>query len=225
MYILDVVLWLLSKWMYLGQIWTPRWAADETVDEEHVSKPVEKQSCKISLAYFYWVLTCRDDTDYNLFLYEAKKLKAEQEASAHKEGDWFRPVSGEVYSTCAESMSQADVSCSARQRVFQEALRKGNTAELHSLLRGMTNCEFNVNSFGPEGQTALHQSVIDGNLELVKLLVKFGADVRLANRDGWSALHMAAFGGHQDIALYLITRAKYSSGALWGKQKQRNAGH
>lgn len=112
------------------------------------------------------------------------------------------------------SMSQADVSCSARQRVFQEALRNGNTAELHSLLRTMTNCEFNVNSFGPEGQTALHQSVIDGNLELVKLLVKFGADVRLANRDGWSALHMAAFGGHQDIALYLITRAKYSSGAL-----------
>lgn len=126
----------------------------------------------------------------------------------------FRSVSGEVYPTCVESMSQADVSCSARQRVFQEALRKGNTAELHSLLRGMTNCEFNVNSFGPEGQTALHQSVIDGNLELVKLLVKFGADVRLANRDGWSALHMAAFGGHQDIALYLITRAKYSSGAL-----------
>ncbi|TRY95846.1 hypothetical protein DNTS_021383 [Danionella cerebrum] len=114
----------------------------------------------------------------------------------------------------AGTMSQADMTCSARQRVFQEALRKGNTKELHSLLQNMTNCEFNVNSFGPEGQTALHQSVIDGNLELVKLLVKFGADIRLANRDGWSALHIAAFGGHQDIALYLITRAKYSSSAL-----------
>ncbi|XP_026858627.1 notch-regulated ankyrin repeat-containing protein B [Electrophorus electricus] len=111
-------------------------------------------------------------------------------------------------------MSQADMTCSARQRVFQEALKKGNTKELHSLLQNMTNCEFNVNSFGPEGQTALHQSVIDGNLELVKLLVKFGADIRLANRDGWSALHIAAFGGHQDIVLYLITRAKYSSSAL-----------
>ncbi|MBN3323902.1 MUT7 Exonuclease, partial [Atractosteus spatula] len=98
-------------------------------------------------------------------------------------------------------------------RVFQEAVKKGNTKELHSLLQNMTNCEFNVNSFGPEGQTALHQSVIDGNLELVKLLVKFGADIRLANRDGWSALHIAAFGGHQDIVLYLITKAKYSSGA------------
>ncbi|ROL42527.1 Notch-regulated ankyrin repeat-containing protein B [Anabarilius grahami] len=113
-----------------------------------------------------------------------------------------------------EIMSQADMTCSARQRVFQEALRKGNTKELHSLLQNMTNCEFNVNSFGPEGQTALHQSVIDGNLELVKLLVKFGADIRLTNRDGWSALHIAAFGGHQDIVLYLITRAKYSSSAL-----------
>ncbi|XP_063001015.1 notch-regulated ankyrin repeat-containing protein [Elgaria multicarinata webbii] len=100
----------------------------------------------------------------------------------------------------------------ASQRVFQEAVRQGNTRQLQALLQNMTSCEFNVNSFGPEGQTALHQSVIDGNLELVKLLVKFGADIRLANRDGWSALHIAAFGGHQDIVLYLITKAKYSSG-------------
>lgn len=112
------------------------------------------------------------------------------------------------------TMSQADVStCSAPQRVFQEAVRRGNTKELHSLLQNMSSCEFNVNSFGPEGQTALHQSVIDGNLELVKLLVKFGADIRLTNREGWSALHIAAFGGHQDIVLYLITKAKYSNGA------------
>ncbi|XP_055256673.1 notch-regulated ankyrin repeat-containing protein [Moschus berezovskii] len=114
-----------------------------------------------------------------------------------------------------DSMSQAELStCSApqTQRIFQEAVRKGNTQELQSLLQNMTNCEFNVNSFGPEGQTALHQSVIDGNLELVKLLVKFGADIRLANRDGWSALHIAAFGGHQDIVLYLITKAKYAGG-------------
>ncbi len=119
-------------------------------------------------------------------------------------------------------MSQADIStCSAPQRVFQEAVQKGNTKELHSLLQNMTNCEFNVNSFGPEGQTALHQSVIDGNLELVKLLVKFGADIRLANREGWSALHIAAFGGHQDIVLYLITKAKYSSGARWSGRSTR----
>lgn len=128
--------------------------------------------------------------------------------------DYWSPIPYPPTLQRAATMSQADVStCSAPQRVFQEAVKKGNTKELHSLLQNMTNCEFNVNSFGPEGQTALHQSVIDGNLELVKLLVKFGADIRLANREGWSALHIAAFGGHQDIVLYLITKAKYSSGA------------
>ncbi|XP_066466777.1 notch-regulated ankyrin repeat-containing protein [Tiliqua scincoides] len=111
-------------------------------------------------------------------------------------------------------MSQAEPPARAApagsQRVFQEAVRRGNAQELQALLQSTVGGEVNVNCFGPEGQTALHQSVIAGNLELVKLLVKFGADVRLANRDGWSALHIAAFGGHQDIVLYLITKAKYS---------------
>ena len=58
--------------------------------------------------------------------------------------------------------------------------------------------------FDTEGQTALHHCCLDGNLELVKLLVKFGADTRLANRDGWSPYHIATFSGHRDIVLYLI---------------------
>ncbi|XP_078472113.1 notch-regulated ankyrin repeat-containing protein B-like [Lampetra fluviatilis] len=106
--------------------------------------------------------------------------------------------------------------------LFQQAVRSGNAKELERLLLTMGGgggggggggcCdEFNVNSFGPEGHTALHQAVIDGNLELVKLLVRFGADTRLANRDGWSALHMAAFAGHQDIVLYLVANARCHS--------------
>ncbi|XP_077778327.1 notch-regulated ankyrin repeat-containing protein B [Podarcis muralis] len=102
------------------------------------------------------------------------------------------------------------------ERLFRDAVRAGNTAAVHALLRTMNSCEFNVNAFGPEGQTALHQSVSDGNLELVKLLVRFGADVRLANRDGWSALHMAAFSGHQDIVLYLVAKARGGGGGGGG---------
>uniref|UniRef100_A0A8C5M7D1 Uncharacterized protein n=1 Tax=Leptobrachium leishanense TaxID=445787 RepID=A0A8C5M7D1_9ANUR len=81
------------------------------------------------------------------------------------------------------------------------SVRKGNTKELQFLLQNMTSCEFNVNSF---------------NLKLRKLLVKFGADIRLANREGWSSLHIAACGGQQDIVLYLITKAKYSSSSQGG---------
>jgi ankyrin repeat protein len=89
------------------------------------------------------------------------------------------------------------------QSVFEEAVRNGDTSELQKILPELEE-KINVNSFDTEGQTALHQSCIDGNFELVKLLVKFGADVRLHNRDGWSAMHIAAYGGHNDIMLYLI---------------------
>ncbi len=91
------------------------------------------------------------------------------------------------------------------QQDFHEAVRKGDQSEWSRLLRGCCR-GVNVNVFDGEGQTPLHQSVIDGNLELVKLLVQFGADVRLANRDGWNALHIATYGGHDDIVLYLIQR-------------------
>ncbi|XP_022084190.1 notch-regulated ankyrin repeat-containing protein-like [Acanthaster planci] len=95
---------------------------------------------------------------------------------------------------------------SNQQRNFHEAVRRGDPKELARLLRGSISGAVNVNVFDGEGQTPLHQSVLVGNLELVKLLVQFGADVRLANRDGWNALHIAAYGGHDDIVLYLIRR-------------------
>uniref|UniRef100_T1IY83 Uncharacterized protein n=1 Tax=Strigamia maritima TaxID=126957 RepID=T1IY83_STRMM len=91
------------------------------------------------------------------------------------------------------------------QETFLKAVRRGDTCELQRIFQ---HWEININVFDQEGQTALHQSCMDGNLELVKLLVKFGADVTLANRDGWSALHIAAYGGHQDIALYLIANSR-----------------
>lgn len=90
------------------------------------------------------------------------------------------------------------------QKDFLLAVRHGNKAELERLLE-TKHGKININLYDTEGQTALHQCCLDGNFELVKLLVKFGADVKLANRDGWNALHIAAFGGHQDIALYLIS--------------------
>ncbi|XP_035218696.1 notch-regulated ankyrin repeat-containing protein-like [Stegodyphus dumicola] len=102
-------------------------------------------------------------------------------------------------------MSQAGVDTSYQEDLLK-AVRDGDAIELQKILQRWEGC-VNINYYDKEGQTALHLSCMDGNLELVKLLVKFGADVRLANRDGWSALHIAAYGGHQDIALYLIANS------------------
>ncbi|BFZ19958.1 hypothetical protein BsWGS_22997 [Bradybaena similaris] len=90
------------------------------------------------------------------------------------------------------------------QVIFREAVQNGDTTELQRILEEREG-KINVNLFDKEGQTALHHSCFKGNLELVKLLVRFGADVRLANRDGWNPLHIAAYGGHNDIFLFLMT--------------------
>ncbi|KAH3799995.1 hypothetical protein DPMN_153646 [Dreissena polymorpha] len=97
----------------------------------------------------------------------------------------------------------------AYQKDFLVAVRDGNKDELERILETKDG-KINVNLYDTEGQTALHLSCLDGNFELVKLLVKFGADVKLANRDGWNALHIAAYSGHQDIALYLISANRNS---------------
>lgn len=80
----------------------------------------------------------------------------------------------------------------------------GDAMELQRILEERED-KVSINLFDKEGQTALHQSCLKGSLELVKVLVRFGADVRLANRDGWNPLHIAAYGGHNDIFLYLMT--------------------
>lgn len=50
---------------------------------------------------------------------------------------------------------------------------------------------------------ALHEAVLSGNLECVKLLVKYGADVHQRDEDGWTPLHMACSDGYPEIARYV----------------------
>lgn len=56
------------------------------------------------------------------------------------------------------------------------------------------------------GMAALHEAVLTGNLEVVKLLVKYGADVHQRDEDGWTPLHMACSDGYPEIARYTHTR-------------------
>jgi hypothetical protein len=54
-------------------------------------------------------------------------------------------------------------------------------------------------------RTALHQCCFDGNLPTAKLLVRFGADAKLTTREGFSTLHIAAFSGHSNVLLYIMS--------------------
>jgi ankyrin repeat protein len=56
-----------------------------------------------------------------------------------------------------------------------------------------------LNYQDPFGNTLLHSAAISGDLQEVERLLAAGADPRIANRDGRTALHAAAILGHGQI--------------------------
>ena len=57
----------------------------------------------------------------------------------------------------------------------------------------------NPNTQGPFGNTLLHSAVADGDAREVQRLLAAGADPRIANREGHTALRVAALLGRDDI--------------------------
>jgi len=64
---------------------------------------------------------------------------------------------------------------------------------------GMPESIHNPNAQGPFGNTLLHWAVMGGDIEEVRRLLAAGADPRIANRQGQSALEAAAVLGHREI--------------------------
>ncbi|KAF0308849.1 Protein phosphatase 1 regulatory subunit 27 [Amphibalanus amphitrite] len=54
------------------------------------------------------------------------------------------------------------------------------------------------------GLTALHQAALDGNLPVVRILTRFGADLNCRDTDSWTPLHAACSMGHHHVARYLL---------------------
>jgi uncharacterized protein len=64
------------------------------------------------------------------------------------------------------------------------------------------SCEFKASGANLELDPAVEQAALDA----VKVAVEFGADVKAADRDGYTPLHMAAFIGAVSIVTFLVDR-------------------
>jgi hypothetical protein len=61
----------------------------------------------------------------------------------------------------------------------------------------------NPNRQGPFGNTLLHSAVANGDLHEVQRLLAAGANPRIENREGHTALRVAVILGHDDISRLL----------------------
>ena len=71
--------------------------------------------------------------------------------------------------------------------------------------------EINVNQYNEEGRTSLQQCCVEGNLALVKVLVKYGADHLITTREGYPTVHLATFANNSDLLMYILNLRKISS--------------
>lgn len=53
------------------------------------------------------------------------------------------------------------------------------------------------------GESAIMLAALRGHLEVVKVLQAYGAEI---NHSGWTPLHYAAWGGHNDICAFLLEK-------------------
>ncbi|XP_004560737.2 protein phosphatase 1 regulatory subunit 27 [Maylandia zebra] len=86
--------------------------------------------------------------------------------------------------------------------IFQDIVRRGDLEQIGRFMRAR---KVRVDTVFHSGMAALHEAVLTGNLEVVKLLLKYGADVHQRDEDGWTPLHMACSDGYPEIARYLLS--------------------
>jgi len=70
----------------------------------------------------------------------------------------------------------------------------------------MSTCTRQGCSIDDRGVRAIHIAAAHGKLEMIKLLIRAGANVDAASKSGFTPLHEAAAGGHIDCARALLKR-------------------
>ncbi|KAL4648054.1 protein phosphatase 1 regulatory subunit 27, partial [Arapaima gigas] len=86
--------------------------------------------------------------------------------------------------------------------VFQDHVRQGDLEQIGRFIRAR---KVRLDAIFHSGMAALHEAVLSGNLECVKLLVKYGADIHQRDEEGWTPLHMACSDSFPHIAKYLLS--------------------
>lgn len=86
--------------------------------------------------------------------------------------------------------------------VFQDYVRQGELERIGLFIRAR---RVSLDTIYHSGMAAIHEAVLSGNLECVKLLVNYGADIHQRDEEGWTPLHMACSDGFPHIARYLLS--------------------
>ncbi|XP_028842497.1 protein phosphatase 1 regulatory subunit 27 [Denticeps clupeoides] len=153
-------------------------------------------------------------TKYNSSLYTSTQYTPTYSALAHKSTSTYIPsysksTRGSTTRQTPEQKVVPPITLKPARAVhfpndivFQDHIRRGDLEQIGRFMRAR---KVRLDKLFLSGMAALHEAVLSGNLECVKLLVTYGADVHQRDEDGWTPLHMACSDGFPEIAQYLLS--------------------
>jgi hypothetical protein len=123
-------------------------------------------------------------------------------------------LAGELHSGCQKRRCRPGEGASGGGRGRKRARFFGGTALHEAAWNGDRNMAWILIAAGADpnvphtegGSTPLHYAILTNHVEIVKLLLEHGADVKARYRGGSTALHLAAGRGHTEIGRLLISK-------------------
>jgi hypothetical protein len=85
-----------------------------------------------------------------------------------------------------------------------ELMNSAVVGDFDSIKRSIVSKQFLVNDTDQLGYCLLHYAASYGHCEIVKYLLKHGADVNLLESESWSALHFGAIANHLKVVKVLL---------------------
>ncbi|XP_075760313.1 protein phosphatase 1 regulatory subunit 27 [Pelodiscus sinensis] len=115
---------------------------------------------------------------------------------------YYGPALLPRYRGCSRRLRPARTVRFPNDIVFQDNIRQGDLEQVGRFIRAR---KVTLSTLYPSGMAALHEAVLTGNLDCVKLLVGHGANIHQRDENGWTPLHIACSDGYAEIARYLLS--------------------
>ena len=113
-----------------------------------------------------------------------------------------------VHDSCSTRRTQRTHGENTPEQEFAEEIiklgEKRKYREVEEALSRDAGSAFTVNSVNSHGATALHHAAHNGDVRLVRLLVDFGANVDVRNKELYTPLVFAAMKGHTQVVNVLL---------------------
>ena len=136
---------------------------------------------------------------FNKMATSVNRPKGGRRQKSHKGKSNKRKYNKSMYKTKKHS-KKGGVNPAAKREAFISA-EKGDLGYIKWIL----NNGYDVNEKKPfKGATLLHYASHNGHIDLVKLLIKSGADVNAKDIKGYTPLFAASAGGHREVAEILL---------------------